>query len=189
MTIPTREPTKAYCGDTIAWTKTLNDYEASEGWTLKYAFRSKDRLELTVTATADGEGYSATITPADSAALPVGVLSWAAFVVNADESQRYTVATGTIEILINPAEGKGQEPLSTARQALEAVNVALIENAARPEGSITFSDGRTVSYRNHAELVQLRNALLSEVRNEEKAAKIAAGMDSGANIRIRFSAS
>ena len=186
MTIQTREPSKAYAGDTISWTKAVADYPASEGWTLKYGLRSKDKLELTVTATASGDDYAAEITPAQSVGLPVGFLSWVAFVVKVGETERHTVGTGQLEILANPEEGAGGQPLSTARQALEAVNAALIENAARPEGSITFSDGRTVSYRNHAELVQLRNVLMGEVRNEEKAAKIAAGMDSGSNIRIRF---
>jgi hypothetical protein len=118
--------------------------------------------------------------------LPVGFLSWVAFVVNVGETERHTVGTGQIEILANPEEGSGIQPLSFNRLALAAAEAALLENASRPEGSITFSDGRTVSYRNHAEIRQLIDDLRGKIRNEEKAAKIAAGMDSGSNIRIRF---
>jgi len=186
MSTPTREPSLAYSGDSITWTKTVADYPPSGGWTLKYSFRSKDRLELTATATTSGDGYAVTITPAQSALFPIGWMAWTSFVVNVGATERHAVGSGQIQIFNNPETGEGVQPLSTARQALSAVDAALIENAARPEGSVTFPDGRTVSYRNHAELQSLRNSLLSEVRAEEVKARVASGKKSGSNIAITF---
>ena len=37
--IPTKEPLTIRAGDTIEWTKSIDDYKASDGWTLKYSFR------------------------------------------------------------------------------------------------------------------------------------------------------
>ena len=37
--IPTKEPLTIRTGDTIEWTKSIDDYKASDGWTLNYSFR------------------------------------------------------------------------------------------------------------------------------------------------------
>ena len=52
-TIPTKEPLTIRAGDTIKWTKSLDDYKASEGWTLKYAFRGNAGT-VDITGSEDG---------------------------------------------------------------------------------------------------------------------------------------
>ena len=37
-TVPTKEPLTIRAGDTIEWTKSIDDYKASNGWKLKYAY-------------------------------------------------------------------------------------------------------------------------------------------------------
>lgn len=189
MTTPTREPTTVYAGDTITWTKTVDDYPASEGWTLSYTFRSPNGVELSVDATASGDDYSVSVPTEQSAKLSPGLVKWTAFITDAGDTQRFTVGSGIMTVVANPESTEASpDPRSFARQALEAVEAAIKENAGRSEGSVTYPDGRTISYRNHAELLQLRRELLNEVRAEEQAAKMAAGLDSGAIVRIRFSA-
>ena len=52
-TIPTKEPLTIRAGDTIKWTKSLDDYIASDGWTLSYSFRGTGGM-IDITSTADG---------------------------------------------------------------------------------------------------------------------------------------
>jgi hypothetical protein len=37
--IPTKEPLTIRAGDTIKWTKSIDDYKASDGWSLSCSFR------------------------------------------------------------------------------------------------------------------------------------------------------
>ena len=52
-TVPTKEPLTIRAGDTIEWTKSINDYKARDGWTLKYAFRGSAGT-IDITGSADG---------------------------------------------------------------------------------------------------------------------------------------
>jgi len=42
-TIPTKEPLTIRAGDTIKWKRSIDDYKASDGWTLKYAYEANCR--------------------------------------------------------------------------------------------------------------------------------------------------
>ena len=57
--IPTTEPTSIIAGDTLAWTKSLADYEASL-WTLTYYLRGPSAQ--TITATTSGGDFAGTKT-------------------------------------------------------------------------------------------------------------------------------
>jgi hypothetical protein len=186
-TTATREPSKVYAGDSMRWTKTLSDYPASGGWTLTYTFKDATGIKLEKDAVASGDDYLVTITPGETAAFVAGGLGWAAVVENPDGSERYTVGSGYLLVLANPAEGAGADPRSPAKQALDAINAILPDIAARPEGVITYADGKSITYTSPEQLIKMRSMLLAEVRQEEKAEKIAQGLDSGSNIRIRFS--
>ena len=52
-TVPTKEPLTIRAGDMIKWTKSLDDYKASDDWTLKYSFRSTGGT-IDITSSADG---------------------------------------------------------------------------------------------------------------------------------------
>ncbi len=52
-TIPTKEPLTIRAGDTIKWTKSLDDYKASDGWTLSYSFRGTGGT-IDITSTTEG---------------------------------------------------------------------------------------------------------------------------------------
>ena len=52
-TIPTKEPLTIRAGDTIEWTKSIDDYKASDGWTLSYSFRGTGGT-IDITSTAEG---------------------------------------------------------------------------------------------------------------------------------------
>ena len=52
-TVPTKEPLTIRAGDTIEWTKSLDDYKASAGWTLSYSFRGTGGT-IDITSSAGG---------------------------------------------------------------------------------------------------------------------------------------
>ena len=51
--IPTKEPLTIRTGDTIKWTKSIDDYKASDGWSLSYSFRGTGGT-IDITSSADG---------------------------------------------------------------------------------------------------------------------------------------
>jgi hypothetical protein len=59
--IPTCEPDKITAGDTATWIKTLQDFPASEGWTLTYALIMRAAAgpdaPYTFNAVASGNDY------------------------------------------------------------------------------------------------------------------------------------
>jgi hypothetical protein len=184
-TTATREPTQIYAGDSATWIKSVPEYPASGGWTLTYTFKDWGGIKLQKDAVASGDDYQFTITPAESAQFESGVLAWGAVVSNADDSEIHTVATGAIQVMGNPQDST--DPRSAAKQALDAINAILPEIASRPEGVITYADGKSITYTSPEQLIKMRSMLIAEVRQEEKASRIAQGLDSGNNIRIRFS--
>jgi len=54
-TIPTKEPLTIRAGDTTEWTKSLDDYKASDSWTLSYSFRG---IGGTIDFTSSAEGLN-----------------------------------------------------------------------------------------------------------------------------------
>ena len=52
-TVPTKEPLTIRAGDTIEWTKSIDDYKASDGWTLSYSFRGTGGT-IDITNSAEG---------------------------------------------------------------------------------------------------------------------------------------
>ena len=51
--IPTKEPLTIRASDTIEWTKSIDDYKASDGWTLSYSFRGTGGT-IDITSSAEG---------------------------------------------------------------------------------------------------------------------------------------
>ena len=52
--IPEIEPVSFIAGDTVKWTKSLEDYLASDSWVLVY-YLVKDGDQKTITASASGD--------------------------------------------------------------------------------------------------------------------------------------
>jgi hypothetical protein len=183
----TSMPSELFAGDSMRWTQTVSDYPASEGWTLTYTFKDATGIKLEKDATASGDDYLVTITPAETVVFMPGGIGWAAVVENADRSERRTVGSGYLLVRTNPAEGAGVDPRSIARQALDAIESTMLGASSQAEGTITYADGKSIVYRNLKELEGHHAFWANKVRQEEKASRIAQGLDSGNNIRIRFS--
>ena len=64
---PTKEPLEIRAGDTVTWKKSVDDYRASDGWTLKYSLRGNGET-IDITSTASDDAHLVSETAATSAA-------------------------------------------------------------------------------------------------------------------------
>lgn len=128
MTVATIEPTSVRAGDSLAWTKTLDDYPAT-AWTLKYAFKNAS-LGFEITATASGSDHAVLVTPTTSAAYTAGTYAWQARVTNiADATLKYTVDAGELTVAASLFTTVSTDPLDVrtfARKMLDQVELALL---------------------------------------------------------------
>jgi hypothetical protein len=183
--IPTSEPTRFRAGDTVAWTKSLADFPASDGWILHYRFINQSH-KIDVTATASGSDHLVSIAAAVSALYIAGDYTWASWVTIG--SDRYTVETGRLTILPDLAAvtAAGFDSRSTAKKTLDLLDSALLTygaNAWTQEYSIA---GRTMRFRSAGEFMSLRSKLKLEVLQEENADRIKNGFRPRNRLNVRF---
>ena len=181
--IASKEPTQIRAGDTIEWKRSIDDYKASEGWTLKYAFRGSAG-SIDITSSADGDEHLISVTPATSAAYSAGnydVMGWAE-----KGSDRYTVFTSRIEVLVDlEAAGSSYDGRTHVKKTLDAIE-AVLENRATKEIEESTIEGVMIKRINHEELIRFRQKYLSWYRQEQAAEKLKLGMGSGRTILTRF---
>jgi hypothetical protein len=165
--IPSCEPTSFVAGDTVQWTKPLNDYPSSDGWALKYRFVGDPQLNGGTAYTADvvnGE-FAVTIPSAHT----VGIVSDALYrLIGWVElsGARYTVFDGTVTAFANLAASTAEDLQTTAEKQLALVDAA-IEARLSGDGIESHSvDGRSYQLMPMTELVALRSALAVRVHRE-----------------------
>lgn len=184
QTVPTREPSSVVAGDTIAWRKTLTDYPANEGWSLKYRLINAAG-KIDITAVADGADHQVTITATTSAAYAAGEYTWQSYVEKVGE--RYTLEAGALTIQPDlAAQAAGFDTRSTAKKTLALLDAAMIAHGASAWTQEYEIAGRRMKYRSPAEFEGFRNRLKAEVAREETAARLAAGLGSKSKIYVRF---
>lgn len=184
MTIPTTEPVSFTSGDTVAWTRTLDDYPASDSWVLAYTFIN-GAAKFTVSTTANGAAHDVAIAASSSAGYAPGTYSWQATVTKA--SERYTVGTGTCQVLPNLAAASQYDTRTPARKALDAAELALATYGAKAYLQSYEIAGRSQRFQDPGMFLAWRDKLKAEVRREENAAAIAAGRRPRNQVLARFS--
>jgi len=184
MTTPKKEPTTCTAGDTIKWAKSLPDYLPADGWTLSYDLVISSALE-SVTATDNGDAsHLITITAAISAAYAPGIYHWQAYATKAAE--RYQVGAGTLEVKPNfAAQASGYDARSHVKQVLDALEATITGKASKDQSAYTIN-GRSLTRLTPAELITWRSKYRREYAAEQQSERIANGLSSGQNIRVRF---
>ena len=178
--ILTSEPANLNAGDTARWLKALADYPASDGWVLSYSL-VKAGQRIALSATAQGADHLINVPAATTAAWVPGAYDYRAGVsLGAD---MFTVATG--RIAINPAFGAAVDARSHARRTLEAIEATLEGRASRATAEYQIA-GRQMKYIPVPELLTLRDRYRRDVRAEDAADRIKAGLGSPGRIYVRF---
>jgi hypothetical protein len=173
-------------GDTLNFTTAVTDYPASDGWTLTHRLIPRTAgTPIELTSAADDEDpdlHRTQATAAVTALWAAGDYSWVAYAVKALE--RYTVAQGAIEILADPGEAAALDLRTHARKMLEAIETWLeSRNPAVAEYEIA---GRRMKYTPVADLIVLRDRYRREVRGEDDAARISAGLGARNKLQVRI---
>lgn len=175
----TIEPERIRSGDTIRWRREdLLSYPASL-WTLTYILLMTGR-QIVITASADGNNFVVNVPAATSASYIAGTYSWTAAVSNGAE--RYTVSTGKMEVLPNPAtQTAGLDTRSHAKKVLDALEALLEGKATRDAQSITIA-GQSITKMNPEELLRWRNFY----RVEYNAELFKAGIQTQNKLKVRL---
>lgn len=186
-TIPTTEPAFATAGDTLAWRRSLPDYPAGEGWTLKYRLVNAT-AKIDITASADGDDYLISVAAATSSAWTAGAYAWVAW-VEGGSSERYTVDQGsiTIEPDIAAVTAAGYDARSEAEQALANLR-SLLASFLATNGQINETRvGDHVVVFASADEIRKRIAVLElEVAREQRAEALAKGLPTNNRVLVRF---
>lgn len=182
--IPGVEPSVLVAGDLWQWDRETSDYLPADGWSLTYAFANADQ-RFAVTSSPVGTAHRITVAITDSDEKIPGIYDWACFAKKTGE--RKQIASGRLEIKPNLEGARPFDLRSDARKILDGLMALHVQYAAGrglvQEYTIA---GRTMKFRDAAGLIQQLDYWKRQVANEEMAARLAAGVDSGRHIGIRF---
>jgi hypothetical protein len=170
-------PAKLTAGDTWAFTFSHADYSAPT-WSASIYFENA-AATFSETATDSGSDHAFSVAAATTADKLAGRYRWSIRVTDGTDS--YTVETGWVDVLTDPAAAGTHDPRSDARKLLDALNATLLGRATSDQLAMSIN-GRSISRTPLPELRQWRDQLRQEVRTEEQGEN--AGL--GRNIKVRF---
>ena len=175
-------PSTLFLGDSISETYTLDDYPASTYTLTVRLIPHTAGTARTITASASGDDHVVAATSATTGAWTAGAHSWVAYVTSGTD--RINVGSGEITILANPASATSLDGRSHARRVLDAIEALLEDRATSDQKRIVIRD-RELERFPVADLVKLRQAYMLEVKSEENAARISAGLAPRNRIYVR----
>lgn len=140
------------------------DWPVTAGWALSMALApDSGGTVTTIDAVDDGGEWVLTLTTTQSAALTVGLQSWA---IRASKSGlRETVMQGTLSVDADIAANTDRR--SHARRVLDLIEAAIEGRATSVDLEYIFEDGRSVKSMGHDELWRMRDRYRREVAREE----------------------
>ena len=168
------EPTVFSAGDTVKWTKSLNDYSPNDGWVLSYAFRGeRGDGRLDVVASADGDAFVVNILPSATGLMRPGIWVWAAYATLG--SDRYKVAQGTVRVEPNLAVTNFATDLRSP--AKRAYDNALEAWEKVKLGQTVMLNGRQYTQHRLTELIEYVDRCKSDYAIEQQYKDIESGGD------------
>lgn len=182
--VPTIEPTRLHAGDTWTWKRTLGNYPAGGGWTLLYVFANGSH-RFTVTAAADGDDHLVEEAKTTTDDRVPGIYTWTAFAKSSTE--RFKIGAGQVEILPNLEGDRPFDLRSTARQIYDALVALQLANASGQGLVAEYSiAGRSMRFRDSADLLKQIAFWKSQVDAEEAADRLNRGEPTGRRLLARF---
>lgn len=178
------EPMTVAAGDTWQWDREHADYLPSGGWSLTYVFTNAGQ-RFALNSTTNGNAHRITVAITDGDEKIPGVYEWVCFAKKTGE--RHQIASGRMTVTPNLEGDRPFDTRSDARKILASL-MALQAQVANGSGLVqeyTIS-GRTMRFRTVDDLVKQLNYWRVQVANEDRAAKIAAGLDDGRRIGVRM---
>lgn len=150
----TEVPKAFVSGDTVKFTKTFEDYPASDGWELQYIFVSMSK-QVAITATANGDDFDVVI-PANTQ-FHTENYAFQGYISKGtgETAERYTVDNGNVEITENLLlRENGFDTRSEIKQTLDAIQSTLKNIATK--GQLERKVGsRSLKYIPPSELIKM----------------------------------
>ncbi|NDV20832.1 hypothetical protein GO013_15585 [Pseudodesulfovibrio sp. JC047] len=169
-------------GDSLNWTETVSAYPASDGWILNFVLVNGS-AKVEFSASADGDGYVVDVPGSTTSNWTPGRYRFQAHVEKG--ADRFTVGSGTVDILPDFAGVATLDGRSHAEKVLDAIEAVIEKRATRDQESYTIK-GRSLSRTPLPELLALRDKYKAEVRAQRRAEKVQAGKKPGTKIHVRF---
>ncbi len=168
-------PDRFAAGDTLRWRYSSADYPANDGWALSYRLVGAG-IALTITASAEGTGFIAEASAAQTGGLSVpaaGVpCTLIGYVIKGTE--RWAVHRAGCLVQANPATATG-DLRGHAAKVLDAINALLEGRATKDQQSYKIGE-RELTRIPIPELLQLRDYYKLETQREATAAALASGL-------------
>lgn len=181
--IPTTEPAQVTAGDTIQWAKSVPDYPASQGWTLKYVLLNPV-LKIQITGTANGLDHSINVLAADSAKWIAGEYQWNSYVSKAT-GERHSVGSGTMLIKPDFSQKEASDQRSWVKRTLDNIEAVIEQRATMDQMEYTI-EGRSLKRTPIADLFVMRDKFKDLYKQEIDAQNISAGKYGKNRIYVRF---
>jgi len=188
-----RVPDTIFAGDTVifdvpAFTDSVGNQIDSGAYTLVWYARTNIASEgANVTGVAESDGWRVTIPSSTSGAFDAGLWTWQA--VATAGALQHTAGRGqftvkaTLEYSGTPGAFDDRSRAQIDLDFVEGAIRTLAQGGAVQEYTI---GGRSLKRYKMAELLQLRDALKSEVDRERRAEKVKQGLGNPGVTRVRF---
>lgn len=178
-------PARFAAGDTLRWRFASADYPASAGWSLAYRLVGAG-VALTIPATADGDGFIAEATAANTGALAITSpgLPCTLYGYASKGAERFVMFQAPCMVLPNPASVTGDQRAHAAK-TLAAIEALIEGRATKDQQSYRIGD-RELSRIPIPELLTLRDYYKQEARREADAAALASGISRPRLVLTRF---
>lgn len=177
----TTEPFEITAGDTVTWTKTLEQYPAPE-WQLNYVLLNASH-KIQITGVADGSNHLISVPAAVSVAYGAGSYKWQSYVTKGAE--RYTIATGQMTIKPDFATALAMDTRSHVKKTLDALE-AMIEGKASRDVQEYSIQGRMLKHIPLTELMPLYEKYKRFYADEVASEKASKGAKTSKKIYVRF---
>lgn len=155
----TAMPSVLRAGDTLVYRRSLSDYPASGGWTLKATLAGASAI--TVTAVADGDTHVVTFTAVETGALTAGLYQFLERVEKGAE--KYTVADGEASVLPNVATAAAGALADVDEALLADIEAELRRRAGEGAVDAYTIANRSVQRMSMKDLYDLRSKLKAKL--------------------------
>ena len=184
-----REPQTIAAGDNVSWLRQIDDYPAT-AWNLHYVLRSSKNIYKFDAVASAGSSvvFQVTLTTAVTALWQPGTYAMDAYVTSLDGTQQVQVQTYFPKILITEdlaTTPTGKDALSFASRMLALTEETITKLTSRTVTTAQVN-GQAYTLASIGDLFKMRERWASEVRREEAAAKLNAGLGGSNKIGVRF---
>lgn len=187
MAVPvkTNEPLIIAAGDTIAFTRALQNFPASQGWSLKYEIRGLGAA-IEFTSVAQGDSHSISVSSATTSAWVTGDFVLAGYAVNSGTAERIQFYLNNLTITENLVTATDQESQQTHAQKMIALIEAVQLGKATHDILESEIEQTRIKRLSPKELREERYSWLAERQREVAKENAANGRSNGRNRYVAF---